>query len=116
MVKGPLDEEQCSWLSSRHFHKFQTEWTPDYMMFSIDDEEIGRVTYLPKAACGSMGEFELDWPGMVNPKEGTTRAPPSYQEHIDLNVAVGWHRVLLDNAVNEGGKPGVTHPKASLDF
>ena len=41
---------------------YQTEWTPDYMMFSIDDEEIGRVTY-PEGGMWEHGEFDTDWPG-----------------------------------------------------
>jgi len=99
------------------FHKFQTEWTPDYMMFSIDDEEIGRVTY-PEGGMWEHGEFDTDWPGMVNPWEGHHKSAPFDREHfLILNVAVGGTGYFSDNAVNEGGKPwSNTSPQASLDF
>ena len=45
------------------FHNYQTEWTPDFMSFSVDGEEIGRITY-PEGGMWEHGEFDTDWPGI----------------------------------------------------
>ena len=55
---------------------FKTEWTPDYMTFSFDDEEIGRIVY-PEGGMWEHGDFETDFPGIDTTKTDVL-PPPHY--------------------------------------
>jgi len=65
------------------FHNYQTEWTPDYMSFSVDGEEIGRITY-PEGGMWEHGEFETDWPG----KKKTMQDQPLFSELMRSNFSM----------------------------
>ncbi len=43
----------------------QCEWTPDYLAFSFDNEEIGRITF-PEGGMWEHGGFAEEYPGMVD--------------------------------------------------
>jgi len=99
------------------FHLFQTEWTPDYISFSLDDVEIGRIDF-PEGGMWEHGGFAEDYPGMQNPWEGFPKSAPFDREFfLILNVAVGGVGYFPDTAVNEGGKPWTNDsPTAASDF
>lgn len=59
---------------NNEFHRYQMEWTPEKITFSIDDIETGTI----KAGKGfwSRGGFNTSLPGTENPwRLGTTMAP-----------------------------------------
>ena len=58
---------------------FKTEWTPDYMTFSFDDEEIGRIVY-PEGGMWEHGDFETDFPGIDTTKTDVLPPPPTILE------------------------------------
>jgi len=101
----------------KEFHTYGCEWTPEYMQFSIDGEEIGRVTY-PEGGMWEHGEFDTEWPGLQNPWEGQPKSAPFDREHfLVMNVAVGGTGYFPDDASNAGGKPWNNQsPTAPLEF
>jgi len=100
------------------FHRYQVEWTPEYIKFSIDDEEMGTVT-VPDGGMWELGDFANDFPGVKNPWEGQARSAPFDQEFfLVMNVAVGGVGYFSDDAQNSPAeKPWSNEsPQASLDF
>ncbi|XP_046645457.1 beta-1,3-glucan-binding protein-like [Daphnia pulicaria] len=89
------------------FHRYQLEWTPDYLKFSIDDVETGRIT---PGAGGfwdlgvSTGAFPAE---IENPWRFATKMAPFDEEfYLIINLAVGGTNGFFpDDAVNEGGAP-----------
>ncbi|KAG8229243.1 hypothetical protein J437_LFUL007929, partial [Ladona fulva] len=85
------------------FHKYQLEWTPEYMKFSVDDKEVGRVA--PKVKSGGLwhfANFPERVPGVENPwRFGTKLAPfdqePSYDFWSQKN---NWYRSWRPTANN----------------
>jgi len=80
---------------SADFHLYGVEWTPDYIAFSIDDEEIGRVE--PTEEEGMFGNYPFDQEVDINtinhpwqPEKGATKMTPFDEEYyLILNLAVG---------------------------
>jgi hypothetical protein len=101
----------------KEFHRFQCEWAPDYVKFSVDDEELGTVQ-IPEGGMFELGQFETSHPGVANPWEGQAKnAPFDKMFYIVLNVAVGGTGYFPDEAVNVGGKPWSNQsPNAAFDF
>lgn len=97
------------------FHLYQLEWTPDYLKFSVDNNEIGRVTP-PAGGFWDLGELPAT--GVENPwKSGTKMAPFDQEYYILLNLAVGGTAFFPDDATNPGGKPWTNgSPRAMTDF
>lgn len=103
---------------NKDFHRYQVEWTPEYIKFSIDDEEMGTVT-VPDGGMWELGDFANDFPGVKNPWEGQARSAPFDQEFfLVMNVAVGGVGYFSDDAQNSPAeKPWSNEsPQASLDF
>jgi len=100
------------------FNRFQLEWTPDYIRFSINDEIIGQVT--PTAGgFWELGQFNSQVGPVDNPWiYGNKMAPFDQPFYLILNVAVGGvNGYFPDGAQNPGGKPwSNTSPQASTDF
>ncbi|XP_044766633.1 beta-1,3-glucan-binding protein-like [Coccinella septempunctata] len=95
------------------FHLYKLTWTPDYIAFSVDGKEIGRVT--PPAG----GFYELGHLTGNNPfRFGTKMAPFDRDFYILLNVAVGGtSNYFPDKCINPGGKPWKsTSKQAARDF
>lgn len=100
------------------FHLYQMEWTEDYMKFSIDNEEIGRIIP-PEGGFWEIGQFNSSLGPVDNPwKYGSKMAPFDKEFYFVLNVAVGGvNHFFPDNAENPGGKPwNNTSNKAATDF
>lgn len=98
------------------FHRYQLEWTADYIKFSVDDEETGRVTP-PVGGFWELGGLAST--GLDNPWKRDSKMAPFDQEfYIILNNAVGGVSYFPDDATNSpGGKPWAnTSPKAATDF
>ncbi|CAB3369581.1 Hypothetical predicted protein [Cloeon dipterum] len=101
----------------KDFHNFQLEWTPDFIRFGVDGEEIGRIDPGP-GGFWEYGGFAANLPEVDNPwRFGTKMAPFDQQFFIVLNVATGGVAYFPDTAQNPGGKPWVnTSPTAAADF
>jgi hypothetical protein len=103
---------------SDDFHRYQLEWTPDYMRFSIDDVETGMVM-VPAGGFWEQGEFDTSFPGVTNPWAGQARNAPFDKDFFFvLNVAAGGVGYFPDNGVNvPAAKPWLnTSPQAAFDF
>ncbi|XP_046397638.1 beta-1,3-glucan-binding protein-like isoform X5 [Ischnura elegans] len=101
------------------FHNYQMEWTPDYIKFSVDDRELGRVT--PNVKSGGLwnfANFQTRVPGVENPwRYGTKLAPFDQEFYISIGVAVGGIAYFPDDAVNQPAKPWNNNsPNPSFDF
>lgn len=82
------------------FHKYQVEWTADYIKFSVDDKEIGRVVP-PSGGFWQLGDLQKS--GLPNPwSNGNKMAPFDKQFHLLLNLAIGG-TFFPDDGVNESG-------------
>ncbi|XP_077294227.1 beta-1,3-glucan-binding protein-like [Arctopsyche grandis] len=99
------------------FKKYQMEWTPDYLKFSIDNVEIGRMTP-PAGGFWQHGNFNGLAPGTENPwRFGSKMAPFDQEFYFIMNLAVGGTNYFPDNASNPGGKPWNNNsPTAMKDF
>lgn len=85
------------------FHVYEVEWTPDYLAFSLDGIDMGRVT--PSAGgFWELGAFPAE---IQNPwRYGTKMAPFDEEFYFIINLAVGGTNGFFpDAAVNEGGAP-----------
>ncbi|XP_050515651.1 beta-1,3-glucan-binding protein-like [Diabrotica virgifera virgifera] len=88
------------------YHKYQVEWTPDFIKFSLDDREIGRVTP-PSGGFWELGNFEHT--GLPNPWRGKSKMAPFDAEfHLILNLAVGGN-FFPDEADNRSGRKPWSH-------
>ncbi|XP_050515647.1 beta-1,3-glucan-binding protein-like isoform X1 [Diabrotica virgifera virgifera] len=109
-------EENLETGYDKAFHNYQVEWTPDYIKFAIDDEEIGRVTP-PGGGFWELGELSSS--GLDNPWKRNSKMAPFDQEfYIVINLAVGGVNYFPDNANNSPrGKPwSNTSPNAATNF
>ncbi|XP_062537645.1 beta-1,3-glucan-binding protein-like [Armigeres subalbatus] len=71
---------------NKGFHRYQLEWTPDFMKFSVDDEEHLFVD----GNFWQRGNFDEKAPGTPNPwSSGGFMAPFDEEFHIIMNLAVG---------------------------
>ena len=101
----------------QEFHKYQVNWTPDFIEFSVDDESIGKILP-PEGGFWELGEWhestmESPWRHAKNAK----MAPFDQQFFMVLNLAVGGTEYFPDEAVNAGGKPWRNDAKAAAtDF
>ncbi|KAK9891859.1 hypothetical protein WA026_017347 [Henosepilachna vigintioctopunctata] len=97
----------------KKFHTYKMIWTPDYIAFSVDGREIGRVTPTDR------GFYELGHLTGPNPfRSGTKMAPFDQEFYLLLNVAVGGTSGYFpDNSYNSNGKPWKnSSPNAARDF
>ncbi|XP_063379340.1 beta-1,3-glucan-binding protein-like [Cydia fagiglandana] len=100
-----------------NFHRYQLEWTPDFLRFSIDDVELGRVTP------GNGGFWEYGGFGqgrdISNPwRYGSKMAPFDQKFYIIMNLAVGGTNGFFPDGVsNPSPKPWWNgSPTAMTDF
>lgn len=63
---------------SNDFHRYQLEWTPEKIIFSVDDVEIGTV--IANAGFWDRGNFDVNAPGLLNPWLQSTKMAPFDQE------------------------------------
>ncbi|PSN52726.1 hypothetical protein C0J52_06148 [Blattella germanica] len=90
----------------------------DYIKFSIDDEEYGRVN-ASEDGFWDIGDFNSTMGPVDNPwRNGSKMAPFDKEFYLILNLAVGGTNYYFpDNADNPGGKPWEnTSKKALTDF
>ncbi|KAL0840437.1 hypothetical protein ABMA28_015691 [Loxostege sticticalis] len=115
--------EKAHWLKRNlegydtQFHRYQLIWAPDFIRFSIDDEEVGR------AVPGSGGFWEFGGfntnPNIENPwRFGSKMAPFDQKFYIIMNVAVGGvSGYFPDGVTNPTPKPWLNgSPTAATDF
>lgn len=82
------------------FHRYQMEWSPDRIKFSVDDVQIGAVDIGSPGFWGR-GNFASRAPGTWNPWQGASKAAPFDQEfYFILNLAVGGVAFFPDQAVS----------------
>lgn len=101
---------------SNDFHRYQMEWSPEKLIFSVDDVEIGAV--IANAGFWDRGNFDINAPGLQNPWIQSTKMAPFDQEfYIVLNLAVCGNSNFPDDSVNPGGKPWMnTSPTSMTSF
>ncbi|XP_052867859.1 beta-1,3-glucan-binding protein-like [Anopheles cruzii] len=102
---------------NKAFHLYQLEWTPDFMKFSVDGEQV----MLREGNFWELGQFDQRAPGTPNPWiDGGKMAPFDQEFHIIMNVAVGGTNGFFPDApaVNaNGNKPWSNQsPTAIRDF
>ncbi|XP_050682164.1 beta-1,3-glucan-binding protein-like isoform X1 [Leptidea sinapis] len=85
------------------FHNYQLEWTPDFLKFCIDNEEIGKAV----PGTGGFWEYGKFNNNDLNPwKYGTKMAPFDQKFYLIINVAVGGtNGYFPDSATNPSPKP-----------
>ncbi|XP_058453580.1 beta-1,3-glucan-binding protein-like [Malaya genurostris] len=89
---------------NKNFHRYQLEWTPDYMAFHVDDEFLFRVD----GHFWERGNFDERAPGTRNPWiTGTKMAPFDQEFFIIMNLAIGGTNGYFpdDNVINSAPKP-----------
>ncbi|XP_053697477.1 beta-1,3-glucan-binding protein-like isoform X2 [Sabethes cyaneus] len=89
---------------NKDFHRYQLEWTPDNMIFSVDDESLLQVG----ANFWERGNFEERAPGTRNPwVSGTKMAPFDQEFFIIMNLAIGGTNGYFpdENVTNSRPKP-----------
>jgi beta-glucanase (GH16 family) len=98
------------------FHKYQMEWTPEKMTFSVDDEEIGTVGV--GSGFWNRGDFESKAPGTDDPWRYASKMAPFDQEfYMIINLAVGGVAYFPDDTQNPVDKPWSNFsPKPASDF
>ncbi|XP_059608689.1 beta-1,3-glucan-binding protein-like [Phlebotomus argentipes] len=101
---------------NKDFHRYQMEWTPDRITFSIDDVETGTINV--GEGFWQYGNFDAKAPGTENPwRLGSIMAPFDQEFYCIINLAVGGTGYFPDDAVNPGGKPWLnSSPRAATDF
>ncbi|XP_055607120.1 beta-1,3-glucan-binding protein-like [Uranotaenia lowii] len=86
------------------FNRYQMEWTPDHVTFSINDIETGTV----KVGTGfwAKGNFDSSYPGMENPwKYGGVMAPFDQEFYLKIFLAIGGVDNFPDDDINPTKKP-----------
>ncbi|XP_045764638.1 beta-1,3-glucan-binding protein-like isoform X1 [Maniola jurtina] len=99
------------------FHLYQLEWTPDYIKFSIDNVELGKVDP-GKGGFWKYGDFDSNR-NIENPwRYGSKMAPFDQKFYIIINLAVGGTSGYFPDGVqNPTPKPWLnSSPKAATDF
>ncbi|XP_049532271.1 beta-1,3-glucan-binding protein-like [Anopheles darlingi] len=98
------------------FHRYQMEWTPDHITFSINDIETGTV----KVGTGfwQKGNFNISAPGLDNPwRYGSIMAPFDQEFYCKISLAVGGADYFSDDDINPTRKPWQNGaPHAMTDF
>ncbi|XP_041787224.1 beta-1,3-glucan-binding protein-like [Anopheles merus] len=103
---------------NKGFHRYQLEWTPEFMRFSVDDEQVMQV----EGNFWELGRFDERRPGVQNPwVSGGKMAPFDQEFYIIMNLAVGGTNGFFPDvppAVNaNGNKPWSNNsPTALRDF
>ena len=84
---------------SDNFHRYQLEWSPDRLVFGVDDQSIASVVV--GSGFWDRGNFAANAQGQPNPWINGGRDAPFDQEFFPiLNVAVGGTAFFPDNAVS----------------
>ncbi|XP_058821626.1 beta-1,3-glucan-binding protein-like [Topomyia yanbarensis] len=86
---------------NKEFHRYQLEWTPEFMKFSVDDEQL----LLVEGNFWERGSFEERAPGTPNPWiSGEEMAPFDEEFYIIMNLAVGGSNGYFPDNANNNGK------------
>ncbi|XP_078463545.1 beta-1,3-glucan-binding protein-like [Lampetra fluviatilis] len=97
------------------FHKYEVEWTPEYMRFLLDGEETLKVNPTADGFWG-LGAFPNN---IDNPWKGRGKMAPFDQDfYLILNLAVGGTAFFVDDWTNQPyPKPWLnSSPRAAADF
>ncbi|XP_058454542.1 beta-1,3-glucan-binding protein-like [Malaya genurostris] len=98
------------------FNRYQMEWTPDHITFSINDIETGTV----KLGTGfwTRGNFNVTAPGLDNPwRYGSMMAPFDQEFYLKISLAVGGTEYFSDDDINPTKKPWTNEsPHPMTDF
>ncbi|XP_022117149.2 beta-1,3-glucan-binding protein [Pieris rapae] len=119
--------ERANWIRrnqqgyDRNFHRYQLEWTPDYLRFMIDDQEYG---YIAPPANGGFWQFggfgsNPNFRNLENPwQSGSKMAPFDQKFYLIMNLAVGGTNGFFPDGVsNPDPKPWWNgSPTAPRDF
>ncbi|XP_055643292.1 beta-1,3-glucan-binding protein-like [Toxorhynchites rutilus septentrionalis] len=94
------------------FNRYQMEWTPDHVTFSINDIETGTVS--SGTGFWARGNFDVNSPGMDNPwRFGSIMAPFDQEFYFKIMLAVGGSDYFSDDEINPTKKAwinGTPHP------
>lgn len=89
---------------NKEFHRYQVEWTPDHIIFSVDD--IVTTLIDPGTGFWNRAKFDKKFPGVDNPWDtGTKMAPFDEEYFLLIQLTVGGITDFPDDAENLGGKP-----------
>lgn len=89
---------------NKEFHRFQVEWTPDHIKFSVDDKVTTKI--VAGAGFWKRSKFDKKYPGVENPwGTGTKMAPFDEEYYLMIQLCVGGIVDFPDDAENEGEKP-----------
>lgn len=89
---------------NKQFHRYQVEWTPDHIIFSVDDIITKQIE--PENGFWKRGKFDKQFPGVDNTWEtGTNMAPFDEEYFLLIQLTVGGIADFPDDAENFGGKP-----------
>lgn len=96
-----------------NYHNYVVEWTPDYIAFSVDNQEIGRINP-PKGGFYEFAHLSGDNPWA----SGSKMAPFDEEFYLIVNVAIGaTNGYFPDDSQNPGGKPWKNNsPQPARDF
>jgi beta-glucanase (GH16 family) len=102
----------------REFHRYQMEWTPDYIQYKVDERVVGKID--ANEGFYKAGDYEAE--GVPNPwTKGTLMAPFDQEFYLQIQLAVGgvskYFPDVNDDIENPGGKPWLNDsPQAATDF
>ncbi|XP_065077163.1 beta-1,3-glucan-binding protein-like [Ochlerotatus camptorhynchus] len=86
------------------FNRYQMEWTPDHITFSINDIETGTVNV--GTGFWARGNYNITSPGMDNPwRYGSIMAPFDQEFYFRISLAVGGNEYFSDDDINPTKKP-----------
>ncbi|XP_055373030.1 beta-1,3-glucan-binding protein-like [Condylostylus longicornis] len=99
----------------KNFHKYQMEWTSEFIKFSIDDIETGKVN--TDRGFWNRGRFGEDY-NLDNPWQyGSEMAPFDHEFYLIISLAVGGITYFPDDAESTTGKPWINNsPTAMAEF
>lgn len=86
------------------FNRYQMEWTPDHITFSINDIETGTVNV--GTGFWARGNYNITSPGMDNPwRYGSIMAPFDQEFYFKISLAIGGNEYFSDDDINPTKKP-----------
>lgn len=101
----------------KDFHRYQLEWTPEKLVFRVDDQLVNEIVP-PNGGFWELGGFGKN-NGRENPWAlGSKMAPFDEEFYVIINLAVGGLGYFADNFDNRGAKKpwSNTSPRAMSDF
>ncbi|XP_063234625.1 beta-1,3-glucan-binding protein 1-like [Bacillus rossius redtenbacheri] len=102
---GWWDKQSSGWCDD--FHVYSLEWTPDHMLFSVDGQQVHRITP-PEGGFGALPDFSAasDKPW----SRGSNMAPFDKEFYLTLGLGVGGISEFPDKCLTSLPGSGY-HPK-----